>query len=101
MDNSALKKFALEKSKFLSLKDGEEVTVRFLSYEIVPNHFDGGETECPRYHIEIDGVKKLWESGSGKLADQMSKLSAGDLVSIKKTGEGKNTKYTVTKVVEE
>lgn len=100
MDNG-LKKYAFEKSKFLSLKDGGEATAKYLSYEITPNHFNNGETESVKYNLDIGGVKKILESSSGNLAEQMSAISAGDLISIKKTGEGKNTKYVVRKVVEE
>jgi len=95
-----LKKYAFERSKFLSLKDEEEVQVKFLSAEIVPNHFDNGETQCVRYHLEVDGVEKLLESGSGNLAEQMSTISKGDTIILKRTGVGNNTKYAVMKVKE-
>ena len=95
-----LKKFAFDKTKFLSLKDGEEIRIKFLSAEIVPSHFDNGESQSVRYHLDVDGVEKLLESSSGKLADQMSTMSEGDMISIERTGLGNNTKYAVTKVKE-
>lgn len=98
MDNSLLKKFAFGRSKFLTLKDGEELVAKFVTFDIVPNHFDGGETECIRYTLEINGVEKFWESSSGKLADQMVAISPGDTISIKRTGIGNNTKYIITKI---
>ena len=96
--NKLLKKFAFEKSKFLSLKDGEEMRVKFLSCEIVPNHFNSGETDCVRYNLEVDGVKKMLESSSGNLADQMAAISEGDIISILRKGLGNNTKYLITKI---
>jgi len=97
---NVLKKYASEASKYLNLKDGEEVQVKYLFVEIVPNHFDSGKKECVRYHLEFNGVEKLLESSSGKLADQMSALSEGDMISIKRAGVGNNTKYIVTKIKE-
>ena len=93
-----LKKFASSKSKYFDLPDGAEAQVRFLSAEEVPNHFDGGKTICIRYHLEIDGVKQFWDRTSRGLAQQMAKISEGDFILIKRTGEKSKTKYFIKRV---
>jgi hypothetical protein len=93
-----LKQFASSKSKYFDLPDGEEAKVKFLYAEEVPNHFDGGETLCVRYHFEINGKKMLWDRTSRELAKQMALVSEGDMISIKRTGEKSKTKYFIRKV---
>lgn len=93
-----LKKFASLKSKYFDLPDGEENQVKFLYAEEVPNHFDGGETLCIRYHFEVDGQEKLWDRTSRELAQQMASVSEGDIILIKRIGEKSKTKYFIRKV---
>ena len=100
MDKSqeVLKKFAASKSKYFNLPDNEEVQVKFLYAEVVPNNFDGGKTDCIRYHLEVDGVEKMWDRTSQNLSQQMSQLSEGDLIFIRKEGERSKTRYFIRKV---
>lgn len=102
MDRSreVLKKFAALKSKFLTLPDGEEVTVKFLRAEEAPNNFDGGKTMLIRYHLLVEGVEQLWDRTSRDLAQQMSKIAENDTIVIKRTGQKSKTKYFVRKVEE-
>lgn len=95
-----LRNFASAKSKYFDLPDGEEAQVKFLSAEQVPNNFDGGKTTCIRYHLEIDGMTQLWDRTSRDLAKQMSKISEGDLIIIKRIGQKNKTKYCISKVAE-
>lgn len=95
-----LKNFASTKSKYFDLPDGEEMQVKFLSAEQVPNNFDGGKTNCIRYHLEVDGIIQFWDRTSRDLAKQMSKICEGDLIAIKRIGQKNKTKYFVTKVAE-
>ena len=93
-----LKKFASAKSKYFDLPDGEETQVKFIFAEEIPNHFDGGETLCIRYHFEVDGKEMLWDRTSRDLAKQMALIPDGAIISIKRTGEKSKTKYFIRKV---
>jgi len=93
-----LKKFVSVKSKFFDLPDGEEAQVKFLYAEEVPNNFDGGQTNCIRYHLEVDGVEQFWDRTSRELAQQMAKISEGDVIIIKRAGQKNKTKYSVRRI---
>ncbi|MDD4980128.1 MAG: hypothetical protein PHC54_02490 [Candidatus Omnitrophica bacterium] len=93
-----LKRFASSKSKYFDLPDGEETQVKFLYAEEVPNHFDGGETVCIRYHFDVDGKEMLWDRTSRELAKQIASISEGETILIKRTGEKSKTKYFIRKV---
>lgn len=95
-----LKKFASSKSKYFDLPDGEETQVKFLYAEEVPNHFDGGETVCIRFHFEVDGKEMLWDRTSRELAKQMALIPDGEIILIKRVGEKSKTKYFIRKVKE-
>ncbi|MGA2775651.1 MAG: hypothetical protein ABSE81_06290 [Candidatus Omnitrophota bacterium] len=102
MDESRqiLRDFAKSGSMFFKLEDGDEKTVRFLSFEKAPNNFDGGKTTLIRYHLEVDGVKKLWDRPSHKLAEQMAEIPFGALIKIKRTGQKNQTKYFIEEIKE-
>jgi len=102
MDKShqVLRDFAKSGSMFFKLDDGEEAIIRFLSAEIAPNNFDGGKTTLVRYNLEVDGVKKLWDRPSRKLADQMAKIPSGALIKIKRKGQKNQTVYCVEEIKE-
>ena len=102
MDESQeiLRKFTSKKSKYFDLPEGEERKIKFLSAEEVPNHFDGGKTILIRYHLEVDGIKLLWDRVSRKLSEQMGKMKEGDILIIKREGQLKDTKYFIKKVEE-
>jgi len=93
-----LKKYAVSKSKFFSLADGEENTVKYLHAEKVPNHFDRGETECIRYHLEVDGTELLWDRTSRELARQMGGIPEGSTIYIKRIGQKNKTKYEIRRI---
>jgi len=95
-----LKDFAKSKSMFFKLNDGEERIVRFISAEVIPNSFDGGKTTLARYHVEVDGIEKLWDRPSLKLADQMSKIPFGVLIRIRRKGQKNQTVYFIEEIKE-
>ncbi|MDD5546871.1 MAG: hypothetical protein PHO67_06975 [Candidatus Omnitrophica bacterium] len=99
MGNSSevLKRFASSKSKYFDLPDGEEMKVKYLYAEEVPNNFDGGKTILIRYHLEVNGVEQYWDRSSRSLAKQMAKISDGEFICIKRTGEKSKTEYFVRK----
>jgi len=98
--NQMLRDFARSGSMFFKLGDGEEAIVRFLSAEIAPNNFDGGKTTLVRYNLEVDGVKKLWDRPSRKLAEQMAEIPEGALIKIKRKGQKNQTVYFIEEVKE-
>ncbi len=97
MDNSneVLKRFYTQKSKYLVLREGEEVKLRFLWAEETPNNYDGGATTLIRYHVEVNGKEQLFERSSRSLAQQMANIPEGKLIFIKRMGEKGKTRYLV------
>ncbi len=95
-----LSRYVISKSMFFNLKDGEEVKVKFLGAEEVPNHFDGGKTNLIRYHFEVDNRELLWDRISRDLAEQMKKVKSGEWIYIKRIGEKSKTKYYVRRTEE-
>lgn len=97
MDDSSdlLRKYASSKRKYFDLPEGQEVKVKFVRAEVVPNNFDGGKTTCVRYHLEIDGSLKFWDRTSADLAILMAPLKNGDVIYISRTGEKNKTKYCI------
>lgn len=96
--NMLLKKYASSRSKFFDLPDGAEAKVKFLYAEEVPNHFDGGKSNCIRYHFEVDGVEQLWDRLSRQLAQDMAKVSESETIIIKRVGQKSKTKYSIERV---
>ena len=92
-----LSEFVKKNSKFLTIEDGDTFTGKYTGFLIVPNQFDP-EKESVQYKLEYeDGIKVTWNNGSTRVASMMSKFSAGETVTIKRTGSGtKDTKYTIT-----
>ena len=95
-----LKQYVSSKSKYFTLPDGEEAKVKFLFAEEAPNNFDGGKTKLIRYHLEIEGLEQLWDRPSRQLAQEISKISEGDIILIKRIGQKSKTRYSITKVKE-
>jgi len=95
--NELLKKFVSSKSRFFSISDGEEIIVRFLSAEEVPDSFSGGKKKAICYHLEVDGKELLWDRTSRSLAQQMSQIPKGSWIKLKRIGERTKTKYFIEK----
>jgi hypothetical protein len=93
-----LKNFVNSKSKFFNLADGEEATVKYLSAEALVTYYTGNQVNSIRYHVEENGVEKSWDRTSRELAEQMSKFSPGDWISIRRDGERNKTKYSIKKI---
>ena len=93
-----LKSFVNSKSQFLTIKDGGEQTVKYLSANPGRTYFQGKTTECIRFIFEIDSKPMFWDRTSRELAVQMSEFLPGDMLSIKVTGQKNKTKYFIKKV---
>ena len=93
-----LRNFVMSKSKFLSLRDGEEITLKYLFAGPVKTFFQGTQVESFRYHFEVNGKDMLWDRTHREFAQQMMEFEEGDLISIKRIGEKNKTKYIVKKV---
>lgn len=92
-----LKKWAFEHTVYLKLENKEPVFCKLLDYE----EFIDTEQEDRakiRYHLEVGGVKKVLESQSVKLADEIAKIKKGEWISLTRTGKGRSTTYTVEKI---
>lgn len=89
-----LKDWAEEQSSFVTLEDGESITVVYKGYKVVPNSFDPDKTTV-QYVLEIDGKRKFWSTGSAKVARALDALKEGTEITIRREGEGPNTKYHI------
>ena len=96
MGDNIFSKYALSKPKFLTLVEGEQVQVKFLSANLATSNFNEGE--CLQYHFEHKGINKRLTSASQDLAQQMSMMPEGSEILIKRIGVGYGTKYQVTLV---
>ena len=93
-----LKKWANSKSTFIRIGDGESITAVFKSAKEIDDTFNKGQTKIS-YLMEVDGEEKALESMSASLARQMANIEEGEIVKISRTGDGRNTKWVVGKVV--
>ncbi len=99
-NHQMLRDFANSGSMFFNLGDGEEKIVRLISFEKVPNNFYGGKSTLIRYHLEVDGEKKMWDRPSRKLARQISEIPFGTLIRIRRKGQKNQTVYFIEEVKE-
>lgn len=89
---------ARKMSPYFRVSPGEEVTVVYNGFKIIPNKFDP-EKETIQYKLGLDGSSKFWETGSGKVALFFDTCLEGDIVSIKNAGEDKKPVYELTKII--
>ncbi len=96
-ENKTLAQYAKEKASFVSIKPGESYTGIYKGYKFLEKDSFGEVKEYARYLLEDleDRVVRSLDSMSAGLAVLMESVEEGDEVTISKTGEGKNTKYTV------
>jgi len=90
-----LKNWARCQSKFLKLDDGEEIKAQYEGYDEIPNKFDPDKRSI-RYKLNVNGERKYWENGTGRVAMQFDNIPEGALVCIKREGLDKKTQYTIT-----
>ncbi len=91
---SDLSKWAKSQATFLKVLPGESVEVTFKDFKIVPDTFNPGKEKI-QYNFETEFGMKSMESSSTQLALALGSVKSGDKVKISRTGEGRNTKYTV------
>lgn len=99
MDKSQelLKRFSSADALYFEIASGQEKRVRFLFVEVAPPNPNGWKGHLMRYHFNENGKEKIWDRVSKQLIREMSKVSEGDIIIIKRMGEGKDTTYSVTK----
>lgn len=89
-----LKKWAFDHTLYLKLLEGEPVTCKFLKAEpFVDKEQD--DQDKVRYHLEVNGSKKVLESQSIVLAREMAKVKEGDWIGLTRTGKGRQTRYEI------
>lgn len=94
-ENNELKEFSSGGSKYFKPARGADIFCKYLFYEVVPNRFDGGKSQCVQYHLEIDGEQRIFSSTSKALAQKISKVPQGSKIKMNVQGEGTHTKYSV------
>ena len=92
-----LKKWAGNQSAYVRIADGESVEGVFVKANEIDDTFNPGKTKI-RYVLEVDNEQKFFESSSGNLAREMSKLDEGDVIKLTRSGEGMKTRYEVKKI---
>jgi len=92
-----LEEFIKNKSNFLTLKSGEIFKGIYKGYKIVERERFGRVEKVVCYSFQELSGDKIWQlnSTSVSLARQMKDAKEGDVVAIKRIGEGRNTKYEV------
>ena len=95
-----LKEWADEQSRFLRIGDGEEATVKFIDFEVMPSTFDP-DKNIVRYVFEVNGSNKTFDSASGVLARYFDAIKKGSWVKISRVGEGMKTNWSVEEVKSE
>lgn len=97
---SDLSNYVKNNSKFLSIQDGETVTLIYKGFSIIPDRFNPGkETVSYLFQDTETGRTLPWNKSSNKVALQFSKIGTGETVAITRIGEGVATNYRI-KVVE-
>jgi hypothetical protein len=93
---SDLSKYVKNNSKFLSIQDGESVTMIYKGFSIIPDRFNPGkETVSYLFQDPESGKSIPWTKSSNKVAIQMNKINVGETISITRSGEGMGTAYKI------
>lgn len=93
----SLSDFSKELSNYISLGDGESYTGIYKGFKFIEKEMQGETKEYARYLLEDPTDRKVrnLDSRSGRLAKLMEKVAVGQEITISRTGEGFDTKYTV------
>jgi hypothetical protein len=92
-----LNEYVKSNSRFLSISDGETVTMIYKGYTIVDDRFNLGK-KTVQYLLQDPETDKVipWVKSSNKVALQMLKMPLDELISITRIGEGpKDTNYKI------
>ena len=85
---------AAKNSAFIKFEEGEPVVGTLIETKLVDDKFNKGQ-KVMEYVLEVDGVKKSFNSKSAKLAKLVKKFKVGDEIEIVRTGEGFKTLWYV------
>lgn len=96
---SDLSNYVKNNSKFLSIQDGETVTMIYKGFSIIPDRFNPGK-DTVSYLLQdpITGKSIPWTKSSNKVALQMNKINTGETITITRMGEGMGTVYRIKTV---
>ena len=75
-----------ENSPYVRLKDGESMTGKYMGFSTVQDTFNPLKEKI-RYHIEVDGKMKFFDSGSSRLALVFDEIEKGKLITLTSEGE--------------
>lgn len=90
--------FIRENRKFLKIKSGESFTGIYKGYAVVPDPFspDGKEKVAYRFQDLSDKVVRSWTCGQAKVAEDMKKIMADEIVKVTRAGAtAKDTSYKI------
>jgi hypothetical protein len=98
---SDLNQYVKNNSKFLSIQDGETVTMVYKGFEIIADRFNPGKQTVSYLLQDPDTGKAIpWTKSSNKVAAQMAKIEVGDTITIMRIGEGMGTVYKIKAIKE-
>ena len=83
-DLNAFIKNVEKEAKFLRFSAGDELTLLYKGYRVVPNKF-APDKDTVRYIFDVDGAEKFWENGNILVARSFEGIKEGATVCIKAT----------------
>lgn len=89
-----LKKWAFGHRIYLKLESNKPVTCKLVDYEAFVDEEQESRDKI-RYHLEVDGNRKILESQSTQLAEEMAKVKKGEWIKLTRSGKGRQTSYEV------
>ena len=95
-----LGEIAKARSPFLKVLPGEEVTVCYKGFKMVPDTFNPEGQDKFRFILEIDRQTKYWDTGSNAVAMFFDFCEDGEMVVIKNVGDEKKSKWELKKFSE-
>lgn len=90
----SLKEWAQKHKTYLKLEENEPVICRFKGFEEFIDK-ENDDKDKVRYFLIVGDDEKVLESQSIGLAESMSNIKEGEYISIKRMGQGRNTRYEV------
>jgi len=82
----------VKESKFVNLKGGQPVTLKFIKGENSTNQWG----DCVRFTFETkNGTTQTYDSGSNRFQNIMKEIPDGTIVKIQRFGESTDTTYDI------
>lgn len=95
-----LGEIAKARSPYLKVLPGEEATVCYKGFKMVPDNFNPEGPDKYRFIFEVDQQTKYWDTGSNSVAMFFDACEDGEIVIIKNVGDEKKSKWELKKMAE-